>query len=105
MNRVEPRVYIDLGISIDQGGIKRCQEQKLDRSRDIEEMSTTKSIELVLEGVEQKESLGYFLEGSGYQSRGTKKNPKKIDVSRKVMSFFSKNRKINPKNLDRRGLC
>ena len=44
MNRVEPRVYIDLGISIDQGGIKRFREQKIDRLRGIKEESMTKSL-------------------------------------------------------------
>ena len=41
-NQVDPRKYIDPGISIDRGGIERCREQNLDRSKSIKELSTVK---------------------------------------------------------------
>ena len=41
-NQVDPRKYIDPGISIDRGGIERCREQNLNRSRSIKELSMVK---------------------------------------------------------------
>ena len=45
--RVEPRVYIDPDISIDRGGIERCQEQKIDRSRGNTKVLTAKRLRCI----------------------------------------------------------
>lgn len=93
-NWVNHRVYIESSISIDQVGIKRYRELKLDVSRSIKEVSKAKIFEVLRRYWANKKSRD-LAQCIRLVSRGIKRNPEKFnrcdiywEVSRLVSSCY-----------------